>query len=298
MKLRKIFISGFCAILACAIISLSFFLMTSPLALQKILSLKIIDYKSNPYSQEFSVFEDQEISDFIGSIPYRNNATNSWFVAPELKFNDTILGGNGNCSNLAFGAMYAFINSRKQAAIIHLLKKDYEFLHGDGHTVLSVNLKNQSIVLDILEGGIPLQNNEYINAHNFNYNHEDKFTHKVLNDRKDSQNKYFTNNYLQEVELGLIPQNEIVNYFNFLDRFYFQFNNIYVEKLVYDLLSIMFGYYPNTYVDETFFWKTYNENKIQVFFSYVFYVSFHLLYIIFFLLLIQSILFILKKNKS
>ena len=138
--LKKSYVCFF-YLLASAIVSLSFFLMTSPVALQKILSLKIANSGSILYSQDFSAFEAQDISNFISSIPYKSDPANNFIVDPELKFNDTILGGNGDCSNLAFGAMYAFINSHNQAAIVHLLRKDYAFLHGSGHTVLSVNVE-------------------------------------------------------------------------------------------------------------------------------------------------------------
>ena len=117
-----------------------------------------------------------------------------------------------------------------------------------------------------------------------------------MNDHKDSHNKYFTNSYLRNIELGLIPQNEISNYFNFLERFYFPLGYLYAEKLIYDMLALMFGYYPGTYVDETFFWKTYTNNKLEVLFAYIFLASFHLLYIILFVLLVQFVLSALKKK--
>ena len=272
--------------------------MTSPIALQKILSLKPYDEELTLYNVEFSTIEEQRIFDFISSIPYRNEAADSWYVDPELKYKDTILAGNGNCSNLAFGAMYAFIASNEQAAIVHLFGKDYGFLYGSGHTVLSVNMENQSIVLDVLEGGIPLQNRNYIDAQHFTYNEEDVFTHHVITDRRDSQNGYFTNNYLQEIELGLIPQQEIIDYFNFLDMFYVPLGHTYVEKLFYDTLSLLFGYYPSTYVSENFFWEIYSDARVQVFFAYVFLASFHLLYIIFVSLLVLRIWALYKEKKQ
>lgn len=272
--------------------------MTSPIALKKILSLKPYDEDFILYNAEFSKFEEQRIFDFIGSITYKDEPASSWFVDPELKYKDTILAGNGNCSNLAFGAMYAFIESMEQAAIVHLLNKDFSFLDGIGHTVLSVNMEKKSIVLDVFEGGIPLQNRNYIDAEHFTYNVEDIFTHQVLNDRRDSQNQYFTNSNLQEVELGLIPQREIIDYFNFLDRVYVPLGHTYFEKLFYDTLSFLFGYYPNTYVSEKFFWETYSDARVKVFFAYVFLASFHLLYIIFVSLLVQGIFSLYKKKKQ
>ena len=282
----------------CAVLSLSFFFMTSPIALQKILSLKPYSDDVTLYNSEFQLNHSKEISDFINSIPYLDNPSSSWFVDPQLKYEDTILSGNGNCSNLAFGGMFAFIQSKKQAAIIHLLGKDYRFLRGGGHTVLSVNIENNNIVLDVLEGGIPLQNQKYIDAQNFSHDANDVFTQRVLSDRKDGQNRYFTNEYLQGIVFGSIPQSEIADYFNFLDKIYVPLGNIYVEKLIYDTLSVMFGFYPNTYVDENFFWNTYNDNKLVVFFSYLFLVSFHLLYLLVFFFIFKGMVIFYKDKKK
>lgn len=292
IKLRYSFV----IVLACAITSLSFFLITSPIALQKILSLKPYNEELNLYNLEFSSIEEQRIYDFISSIPYKIESTDSWYVDPKQRYKDTILAGNGNCSNLAFGAMYAFIKSNEQAAIVHLFGKDYGFLYGSGHTVLSVNMNNQSLILDVLEGGIPLQNKYYIDVQHFKHNEEDVYTHQVISGRRDNQNAYFTNNYLQKIELGLIPQQEIIDYFNFIDLFYVPFGHTYLEKLFYDMLSLLFGYYPSTYVSENFFWEIYSEVRVKVFFAYVFLVSFHLLYIILILLLILRIWALYKKR--
>lgn len=273
--------------------------MTSPIALQKILSLKTYSDEVTLYNSEFQLNQSNEISDFINSIPYRDNPSSSWFVDPQLKYQDTILSGNGNCSNLAFGGMYAFIQSKKQAAIIHLLGKDYRFLSGNGHTVLSVNVEDNNIVLDVLEGGIPIQNENYIDAQNFSYDANDVFTHRVLSDRKDGQNRYFTNEYLQGIVFGSIPQSEIADYFNFLDKIYVPLGNIYAEKLIFDTLAFVFGFYPNTYVDETFFWNTYYDNKLVVFFAYLFLVSFHLLYLLVFFFILQGVvIFYIDKKKT
>jgi len=299
VKLRTSHKFSFGIVLFCAVLSLSFFYVTSPIALQKILSLKPYSDEVTLYNSEFQLNQSNEISDFINSIPYRDNPSSSWFVDPKLKYQDTILNGNGNCSNLAFGGMYAFIQSKKQAAIIHLLKKDYRFLSGVGHMVLSVNVEDNNIVLDVVEGGIPIQNENYIDAQNFSYDANDVFTHRVLSDRKDGQNRFFTNEYLQGIVFGSTPQSEIADYFNFLNKLYVPLGNIYVEKLIYDTLSVVFGFYPNTYVDEIFFWNTYYDNKLVVFFAYLFLVSFHLLYLLVFFFILQGVvIFYIDKKKT
>ena len=118
MKLRTSQKLSFGIVSFGAFLSLSFFFITSPIALQKILSLKPYGDNVTLYNSKFQLNQHNEISEFINSIPYSDNPSSSWFVDPQLKYRDTILGGNGNCSNLAFGGMYAFIQSKKQAAII------------------------------------------------------------------------------------------------------------------------------------------------------------------------------------
>ena len=289
MIFNKKLIYTFLTSLVCLILSLVIFQMTTPLALQKILTLRPSDGDLNLYQIDFNPIEQANLFSFVSSLPYKVKATHSWFIDPQSKYEDTILAGNGNCSNLAFGAMYAFNGQMHQAAIVHLLRKDYGFLYGAGHTVLSVNLEGQNILLDVLGGGIPLKNQNYIDVQRYTYNKEDIFTHQILNDRKNEKNVYLPKEYLQEVELGLVPQQEIMNYFTFVEKIYVPFGQLYFEKVFYDTLSLMFGYYPNTYVNEDFFWETYKNAWLFVFFSFVFLASFHLSYIMFILMLIQGI---------
>ena len=159
-NLKRIFILN----LIVCLISLSYFGFVSPVALQKILSLKTSEDPIPFYNENYESISESELFNFLGSIPFSDhNLANSWFVHPKQRHKDTIINGNGNCSNMSFGAMYEFNNLKKQATIIHFLEKDLSFLRGMGHTVLQINLDGRNVIIDALNREIPLQNNTMIN---------------------------------------------------------------------------------------------------------------------------------------
>ena len=281
------------------LISLIYFGLTSPITLEKILSLKAFNKSILTYKEGFTTTTEAEISDFIANIPYKGDeASASWFIDPKLKYEDTIINGNGNCSNLAFGAMFEFNNLRRQAAIVHMFKNDLGFLVGIGHTVLQISVEGRNTVVDILEGGIPLQNGKGIDALKFNYNSTDIYSNQNLNNLKDNKNDYFTNDYLAQISFGLVPQNEISDYFLFLDRVYLPLGSVFLEKLVFDNLALLFGQYPNTYVSKDFLLSTFQNAKLKTLFAYLNLISFHLSYLTFLLLNVKLIIRVLTRNTN
>ena len=288
--------------------SLSYFGLTGVVTLQKILSLKLIDDSVNIYDKKFSNFSDSELSDFIERIPYRENEHlpilyrggdkgNSWCVLPKTRYEISILNGNGNCSNFVFGAMYEFNNLQKQASVWHLLPNDSSFLKAFGHTVLQINIDGVDTVVDIFEGGVPLKNGEVINALNFSTNSSDVFSHQSLSSLKDNKNKYFTNNFLSKITFGVIPQDEIEDYFSFLESIYFSFGSKYLEKFFFDGVAIFFGKFPNTYVPKEFLFNTFDKIKLQVVIAYLALLSFHLFYVTLFVLTVKIAIHRMRKPK-
>ena len=302
MNFKKISISNLARIfilnLIVCLLSLSYFGFTSPIALQKILSLKASQHHIPLYNKNYASISESELFNFLGSIPYRSdNLLYSWFVHPMQKYKDTIINGNGNCSNLSFGAMYEFKNSKKQASIIHLLENDLSFLHGIGHTVLQINFEGRDVIIDISNAGMPLQNKTMISPSNFILNPLDVFSQRSFNENKSSKNDFFSNYYLSKITFGFVPQREIEGYFNFLENFYFPLGSAYLEKLFFDTSALFFGQYPNTYVEADFLYNTYNGAKLQTVLAYLTLITFHLTYITF-ILLILNMAYQIRKRKS
>ena len=196
--------------------------------------------------------------------------------------------------------MFEFNNLRRQAAIIHMLKNDFGFLVGVGHTVLQINVEGRNTIVDILEGGVPLQNKKGIDAlkFNLNLNLTDVYSHQNFSNLKDNKNDYFTNDYLAQISFGLIPQNEISDYFLFLDRVYLPLGSVFFEKLVFDNLAVLFGQYPNTYVSKDFLLSTFQNAKLKTLLAYLNLISFHLSYITFLLLNVKLVIRVLKRNMN
>lgn len=297
-RLHFILSFAFAINILCIAISATYFSLTHPVSLPKVLSLKPKTDTLEMYHQGFESMDERDIYNFIGSVPYKENASNSWQVDPKRKYQDTILNGNGNCANLAFGAMYAFNDRMQQAAIVHLLSADLRFLTGYGHTVLSINLGGENAVVDIAQAGMHLQNQHNIDIKKYTLSSTDVFEYMGLSDRRAQYFPYFTHDYLSQIEFGVIPQEEIMAYFDFIESFYVPFGSAFVEKLFYDTLALMFGRYPNTYVNERFFWAAYKKSPLRVFFAYLFLVSFHLSYVFFLILFFLRAFNILKEQHA
>ena len=289
-RISKIWLpSTFFISLILTIISLIFFHQTSPIALQKILSLKILDEEVFAFEDNFKIIEKKEILSLLDSIPSRRVVKNSWFVNPKSKYEDTILNGNGNCSNLAFGVMYSFDQSKHQAAIVHFLRKDFKFLYGNGHSLLLINLGENNALLDFLDRGNTLRNGHLINIKKLNFNESDSLDKQIYSNLKVSSDEHFNIDYLSQVTFALIPQKEVTQYFKFIDAIYVHVGLVYLEKLFFDTIALAFGKYPGTYVTENFFWETYKNAKLFTFFSYLFLLFFHLTYVTFILMIIKKI---------
>jgi hypothetical protein len=295
-KFRKIFFFNTLIF----IFSLSYFGLTSPVSLQKILTLRPLSDDIKIYDDSFAALSDNELSNFIGSIPFsenenlpflsRGNFDNSWNVKPSIRYEDSIIRGNGNCSNLVFGAMYEFNNLKKQASVWHLIPNDLSFLKGFGHTVLQINVNGEDTIVDILEGGTPLQNEKKISALNFKINPSDIFSQNTFSIFRDNKNKYFTNENLVKMRFGVTPQNEIRKYFLFIDKIYFPLSSKYLEKFIFDSLSLFFGKYPKTYVSNDFFYNSLKKAKFKTIIAYLTFLSFHFFYLGLFIYIIKRII--------
>ena len=301
-NLKKLFFLNILIFITCT----SYFGLTSPVTLQKILSLRPVNDNIDIYNKKFKTFSELELLNFIENIPYKENevfpflsrgvSENSWSILPKTRYEDAILRGNGNCSNLVFGAMYHFNNSQKQASVWHLLPNDSSFLKAFGHTVLQINIDGVDTVVDILEGGTPLKNGQVINAFNSEINSSDIFLHRSLSGLKDNNNKYFTKNNLIKMRFGLIPQIEIEDYFSFINAIYFPLKSAYLEKIFFDSLSLFFGKYPKIYVSKEFLFDTFKRAKLETILAFLTFLSFHLFYLGFFVFIVKTVLFRIKKK--
>ena len=96
-----------------------------------------------------------DVEPLIRSIP--DQAGFSYVVDPSKKYEQSILNGQGDCSNFSFGLSYFLDKNKIDYSIIHFIRVDGELL-GAGHvalqTVFEYRGQTYSGVIDLLEGGV------------------------------------------------------------------------------------------------------------------------------------------------
>ena len=239
---------------------LVYFLTTSPVAFQKSTAIKFVNKSELLLSEPKGYINIQEI---LQRIPYKDNGGMVYEISPKQKYKKTIKEGYGNCSNLAFGLAYYLDQNNHEYQIVHLMPPD-GFLNGQGHTVVSTpytikDIKKYGIV-DVYEGGLPQNNNEFVDVNNLRTGGFDNPLILSLNSKKDSNTPYYED-FLNKAIVGIIKSEEVKSYFNFIDYIYVPLGNKRIEKILYDGLSVVLGYYPNIYVLEDDFDTLLRENK-------------------------------------
>ncbi|MDZ7697242.1 MAG: hypothetical protein U5R49_10075 [Deltaproteobacteria bacterium] len=197
-----------------------------------------------------------DVRHFIESIPYQMNAQFIYAVLPETKYRKTIIEGHGDCSNLSFGAAYYLLTQNMDFEIIHFLPPN-SFLKGGGHVALRVPyILNDGIkrigVVDLAEGGIPQCDGTSIDISELG-----KCSSRIsilrLPHDKSSFSQYYGKEYLNRVFIGRTPSTDVVRYFRFIEAVHIEVGSEKLEKLIFDGLAVLLGFYYPIYVAPDFF---------------------------------------------
>ncbi len=196
-----------------------------------------------------------EVSSFIGSIPYQPHPSFIYEVLPSKKYRRTIIQGDGVCSQLVFGAAYHLLQQGISFEVIGFLPPS-TFLKGGGHVALRVgyqlNGHKQIGIVDLAEGGIPQSNGKLLDVKDIEHGAAPNFSILSLNFRKNNSSTYY-GKYLDNTYIGRTPDNEVKQYFEFIEAVYIPLGNEKIEKYLYDGLSIILDRYYHIYVSPGFF---------------------------------------------
>lgn len=285
-----------------------FFLSYSPVAFQKSISVTSVsqDEFIEIVNDETFINHELDIPGIIEKIPY-SKSDMVYEVLPERLHNKTVVDGNGNCSNLSFGLAYRLLNEKHKCQIIHFLPIN-GFLMGDGHTVVNTSYKYQNKryngILDVIEGGIPLLNKAPLGVTNImtGKNVVD-IDFMPLNNLKDSLSDYYNEEFQSTSVIGVIPQNEIQEYFNFMSTAYVPFyaKNKKVEKILFNGLSVIFGSFPNIYVTESDYSTLFENHFTTKILAYVLIFSLRIIMLLVLLLTLLYLIILIgmfSKNTS
>ncbi len=277
MKLNKPFKSIFSLSLTSFIGTSAFFFIFSPVALQRGLSIKSIDKidKIKLFNKSYDNYSINEISNQIKSIPYLANSKMVYEINPKEKLKKTIIEGDGNCSNLSFGSSIYSLYNKKKSVPIKLFTNE-GFLKGSGHTVQLIGLKNKNIIVDYLEGGIPFKCGKHFDLKGLYDRGECELGFKVISPIKDKENFYFTEEKLNEYFIGIHSQLEVDRYHKFIERIYFPLFNKKLEKIFFDSISLVSGFYPKAYVQGVQWEQLFEGKKYIIIISKIWLYSFWL----------------------
>ncbi len=272
-----------------------YFFINSPLAFQKIMSIKM-DENHSYYNDIYQDADLKHIINIIGDIPYNREIPN-WEVHPKKKYENSIINGFGNCSNYSQSLIYELTNLKQKGFVFYLLYKDLSFLDGSGHAAVQIKYNNENIIIDINEAGIPLNNETYLSIDDFDSITSENLNQLKLNKVSDQFNQYFNKEIISKSEIGKVRQKELEDYFRFIENIYVPLGNSKLEKIFYDSLALLFGFFPSTYVSKEFFIFFKNEIFFENLIAHILFITFHLNYI-FILLLITMKIVIRFKDRS
>ena len=173
----------------------------------------------------------------------------------QKKYKNSIINGFGNCSNYSQSLIYELSNLKQKGFVFYLLYKDLSFLNGSGHAAVQIKYNNENIIIDINEAGIPLNNKKYLSIKDLPSIASENLNQLKLNKVSDQFNQYFNKEIISQVEIGKIKQKELEDYFRFIENIYVALGNSNkkIEKIFYDSIALLFGFFPSTYVNKEFF---------------------------------------------
>lgn len=192
-----------------------------------------------------------DVARFIGAIPYLHDWETIYSVYPVNKFDQTVIKGNGNCSNLVFGTAYELDRGGIDYEIIHLLPRS-RVLNGEGHVVLRVPYRFQGAqrigIIDMQAAGLPQSQGQFVDRKDLETGSLLEYTLLQLNPRRDYSNSYYYTDFLETAHTGSMPAKEVRRYFRFIELIYVPLGNAELEKYIFDGLAILLGVYPSIYV--------------------------------------------------
>jgi hypothetical protein len=265
----------------------SYFLSTFPGAYKACTTIKFVEEPPQLPQQEDDSFID--IRSVIAKIPYQKHPEIVYVPKPELKYEQTIVDGRGNCSNMSFGLTYRLLQAGHNCQIVHLLSPNL-FLKGMGHTVVNMPYQldgeNRYGIVDVYNGGIPTSDGKPITFDQLRSGELVQPDILSFNSARVPQLKYY-GTFLDNSALGVIENKEVDSYFKFIDSIYFSLGNNKVEKYFFETISFALGRYPNLYIANSEYDRLFAGNN-----KYIRYMALGLTWSIRFLMIIGPVLIV------
>ncbi|MCP4245357.1 MAG: hypothetical protein QF890_11810 [Myxococcota bacterium] len=173
------------------------------------------------------------IAPVIEKIPYTEVA--AWAVAPQQRYERTMVKGGGNCSQRSFGLAYELDRIGSDFQIVHLLPLE-GFLGAGGHTVLRARYELDGVehagLIDLHHGGIPTRGGRPIDIDDLSRGAIPDFRFITLNPDGISSERFY-GPFLETAVPAYILASDVHRYFRFLEGVYVPLGPDRLEKYVW-----------------------------------------------------------------
>lgn len=225
------------------------FLWESPISFQKASAITVGPDPVVDWDAASPVLDAKRV---IGSIPYSSTEP-IYEVLPNALYEQTMLYGKGNCANKCRGLGVYLLRAGIPFHRVEILPIS-GFLYGQGHVLVRTKYQFAGEVrvglIDVLEGsylalgGKPVDIAELRRATPFS------IEMKPMTPLADGQSDYY-GSFLNDVVIATTSPDATRAYFRFIEAVYLPLGDKRAERLLYNALAVVCGYFPGSQVSES-----------------------------------------------
>src|SRR5690606_19075393 len=104
-------------------------------------------------------------------------------------------------------------------------------------------------IVDVLEGGVLMDGDSLVGVDALRSGRLENPSILALNDKMDGETDLYGDSLSGSV-IGIMRKEEVESYFSFIDKVWLPLGIKRLERIVFDGIAVVLGYYPKTYVSE------------------------------------------------
>jgi hypothetical protein len=197
-----------------------------------------------------------DVAPTLRAMPDRGSEGSStivYDVLPLRKRQRTLGEGWGNCSSLVFGMAAELDAEGKEYRIVHLMPLEH-FLDGTGHTLLRARFAlpegPRLGLVDVAAAAIPRSAGRPLEPEDLGRGEIPGFRLDPVRPESEDWTPFYAEDFQSDLVLGWITSADLARYFRFLETVYVDAGlPPRVEKIVYDGLALVLGFYPTIHAD-------------------------------------------------
>ena len=236
------------ALVAVVVATAAAFYVVSPIAFQKASAVRVGPEPEIDWSNESPVMEARRV---IGSIPYSTTEV-VFDVLPADVYEATMLNGRGNCANKCRGLSIFLLRAGVPFHRVEILPVD-GFLYGQGHVLVRTKYELDGVtrvgLIDVLEGSYLVFKGQPVDLAELRVATPFSIAMVPLSALADGTSDYY-GTFLNDVAIATVDPGETQRYFRFIEAVYVPFGQKRLERLLYNALAVVFGYFPSAHVTQ------------------------------------------------